>query len=172
MKKLISAILLLLLFAMNASSQEINKKIKDDAGHVLGLINTCTRAGLNTIPEMKSRYDIDYPNYQPDTATVEALKPLLKGRKITIVMGTWCGDSHLQVPRFYKILDALEIPEKETELICVDRSKKAENGLIDDLNILHVPTFIFSANGKELGRIVESPKETLEKDMLSILAKK
>lgn len=170
MKKLLSAILVL--FAMNASSQEINKKIRDDAGHVLGLINTCSRAGLSTIPEMQRRYDVEYPNYQPDSTTVKALKPLLKDKKITIVMGTWCGDSHLQVPRFYKILDALEISEKETTLICVDRSKKAENGLIDNLNILHVPTFIFTANGKEIGRIVESPGETLEKDMLSILAKK
>lgn len=170
MKKLLSAILVL--FAMNASSQEINKKIRDDAGHVLGLINTCNRAGLSTIPEMQRRYGVEYPNYQPDSATVKTLKPLLKDKKITIVMGTWCGDSHLQVPRFYKILDALEISEKETTLICVDRSKKAENGLIDNLNILHVPTFIFTANGKEIGRIVESPGETLEKDMLSILAKK
>lgn len=170
MKKLISAILLL--FAMNASSQEVNKKMQDDAGHVLGLINTCTREGLSTIPEMKSRYDVEYPNYQPDVPTLQALKPLLKDKKITIVMGTWCGDSHLQVPHFYKILDALEISEKETSLICIDRSKKAENGLIDDLNILHVPTFIFTENGKEIGRIVESPRETLEKDMLSILAKK
>lgn len=170
MKKLISAILLL--FAMNASSQEINKKIQDDAGNVLGLINTCSREGLSTIPEMKSRYDIEYPGYQPDSATLKDLKPLLKGKKITIVMGTWCGDSHLQVPRFYKILDALGISEKKLSLICVDRSKKAENGLIDHLNILHVPTFIFTEKGVEIGRIVESPKETLEKDMLSILAKK
>ena len=170
MKKLISAILLL--FAMNASAQEINKKIQDDAGNILGLINTCTREGLSTIPEMKSRYDVEYPNYQPDSATLTALKPLLKGKKIAIVMGTWCGDSHLQVPHFYKILDMLEVSEKETTLICVDRSKKAENGLIDQLNILHVPTFIFTENGKEIGRIIESPRETLEKDMLSILAKK
>jgi hypothetical protein len=32
-----------------------------------------------------------------------------------------------------------------------------------------VPTIIFYENGKELGRIVESPEKTLETDILKIL---
>lgn len=170
MKRLITAILLL--FAMNANSQEINKKVQDEAGNVTGLINVCTRAGLETVPEMKQRFDIEYPNYQPDSATLAALKPLLKYKKIMIVMGTWCGDSKLQVPHFYKILDQAGIKEKSVTLICVDHSKKAENGLTDNLNILRVPTFIIYEKDKESGRIIESPVETLEKDMLKILVKK
>ncbi|WP_316841204.1 thioredoxin family protein [Pedobacter gandavensis] len=170
MKKLIT--FTLLLFAMTASSQEINKTTKDDTGKVTGLINICNRVGLQALPEMQQRYDVEYPAYQPDQNTILALQPLMKGKKITIVMGTWCGDSQLQVPHFYKMLDALKITEQDITLICVDHSKKAENGLIDGMNISHVPTFIVSANGKELGRITESPRETLEKDMLSIFAKK
>ncbi|MCX2452154.1 thioredoxin family protein [Pedobacter sp. PLR] len=170
MKKLIT--FTLLLFAMTASSQEINKKTKDDTGKVTGLINICSRAGLQALPDTQHRYDLEYPAYQPDQATLSALQPLMKDKKITMVMGTWCGDSQLQVPHFYKILDALNIKEADITLICVDHSKKAENGLIDGMNISHVPTFIVTAAGKELGRITESPVETLEKDMLSIFAKK
>ncbi|WP_316820635.1 thioredoxin family protein [Pedobacter gandavensis] len=170
MKKLIT--FTLLLFAMTASSQEINKTTKDEAGKVTGLINICNRTGFKAIPEMQNRYEVEYPAYQPDQTTIEALQPLIKDKKITIVIGTWCGDSQLQVPHFYKMLDALKIQEKDVTLICVDRSKKAENGLIDGMNITNVPTFIFNANGKELGRITESPRESLEKDMLSIFAKK
>ncbi|MEM1407485.1 MAG: hypothetical protein AAGG59_11970, partial [Bacteroidota bacterium] len=36
-------------------------------------------------------------------------------------------------------------------------------------NIHRVPTFIFHKNGEEIGRIVESPKESLEVDMLKIV---
>lgn len=170
MKKLFTA--LLILFAMNVSAQEINKKVQDASGNVTGLINICTREGLATVPEMKQRYDVEYPNYQPDSTTIAALKPLLKNKKITIVMGTWCGDSKLQVPHFYKILDGLGVKEKKVTLICVDHSKKAENGLLDNLNILRVPTFIVYEKDHELGRIIESPKVTLEKDLLAILTKK
>ena len=170
MKTLITAILLL--FTMSASSQEINKVTHDEAGHVTGLINLCNREGFKLVPEMKERYDIEYPGYQADENTLTALKSLLKGKKISIVMGTWCGDSKFQVPHFYKILDQAGVSEKEITLICVDHSKQAENGLIDNLNIQRVPTFIVYENGKELGRIIEFPQDTLEKDLLGILVKK
>lgn len=157
---------------MNTTAQELNKKTYDEAGNVTGLINLCTRAGLNSIPEMKHRFEEEYADYHPDAEVSEALKPLIKHKAITIVLGTWCGDSKLQVPHLYKILDTLNVSEKEVTLIGVDRSKNAENGLLDGLNILRVPTFILSEKGKELGRIVEFPAETLEKDLLNILEKK
>ena len=37
------------------------------------------------------------------------------------------------------------------------------------MNITHVPTFIFYRDGLELGRIVEYPNRTIEKDMVEIL---
>jgi hypothetical protein len=37
------------------------------------------------------------------------------------------------------------------------------------LNITHVPTFIYYRNEKELGRIVENPMESLEKDTQAIV---
>ena len=59
------------------------------------------------------------------------------------------------------------------EIIAVDGHKKAENGVIDGLDIQSVPTFIvYDKKGKELGRIVEHPKTTLEGDLLAILQKK
>ena len=170
MKKLITAICLL--FSIQAGAQEINKKIQDPSRNKEVMINTCTRAGIMEFPEFKTMYDAIYPDYKPDSITLEKLDPLLKTIHITVVMGTWCGDSKLQVPHFCKIIDALAVPEKNITLICVDGNKKAENGLIDKLNIERVPTFILSKDDKELGRIVESPRKSLEQDMLDILTKK
>ena len=165
-------LLLSLSIVMNTSAQQVNKKIMDPNRNQEILINLSTRPVLIEFPGFKDRYDLEYPNYKTDSLTLVAIKPLMKDKKVTLVMGTWCGDSKLQVPHFYKMIDDLSIPEKEVTLICVDGTKKAENGLIDKLNIERVPTFIIYENGKELGRIVESPKISLEKDLLEILSKK
>lgn len=163
----------IILFAMNVSAQEVNKKIHDQARNKDILINTCTRAGITTFPEFKEMYDPLYAAYVPDAAIMIELKKLIKKERIKIVFGTWCGDSKVNVPNFFKVLDDLHFKEKNVDIIAVDGNKKAENGIIDGLDIQRVPTFIvFDKNGKELGRIVEHPKNTLEADLLEIFRKK
>ena len=169
MKTIFSAILLSL-FAMNASAQELNKKIEDPTRHKEVMVNICTRAGITSFEEFKASYDPNYAAYKVDSTLVKDLSKLAKGKKITIVLGTWCGDSKYQVPNFLKVADALHLSDNDITFIAVDGTKKAENGLIDKLKIERVPTFIFTdKKGTEIGRITESPKETLEKDMLKIL---
>ncbi len=163
--------ILTLFLGFQATAQELNKKMQDTYRNKEIMINNCTRESVCNFSDFKSMYDAMYASYTPDSATVAALKPLTTGLKVTIVMGTWCVDSKLQVPQFYKLTDQLGIAEKDITLICVDGQKKAENGLIDNLSIERVPTFIFFKEGKELGRIVESPKETLEKDAYELLSK-
>lgn len=158
---------------MNVSAQQVNKKIHDQARNKDVLINVCTREGITTFPEFKEMYDPLYAAYVPDAATMIELKKLVKKEKIKIVFGTWCGDSKVNVPNFFKVLDNLQFKEKNVEIIAVDGAKKAENGIIDGLNIQRVPTFIvYDKKGKELGRIVEHPKTTLEGDLLAIYQKK
>ncbi|KLT67590.1 thioredoxin family protein [Pedobacter sp. BMA] len=171
MKYLLSITLIIL--TMNVSAQEINKKIHDEAKGKDILINKCTREGITSFPEFKEMFDPLYAAYTPDAATLIELKKLIKDEKITIVFGTWCGDSKVNVPNFYKILDDLHFKEKNVSLIAVDGHKKAENGIIDGLDISRVPTFIvFDKKGKELGRITEGPKTTLEGDLLDIFKTK
>lgn len=158
---------------MNVSAQEINKKIHDQSHNKDILINACTREGIMNFPEFKEMYDPIYAAYIPDAATMIELEKLIKKEKIKIVFGTWCGDSKVNVPNFFKVLDALHFKEKNVDIIAVDGTKKAENGIIDGLNIQRVPTFIiYDKKGIELGRIVEGPKTTLEGDLLAILKKK
>ena len=51
----------------------------------------------------------------------------------------------------------------------MDEDKHAEGNETAGLKIEYVPTIIFYKDGNELGRIVESPEDTLEKDMIKIL---
>jgi thiol-disulfide isomerase/thioredoxin len=131
--------------------------------------HSCTRGDLVSSVEMKEKFGSEYPAYQPDSISVKKLQSLIAGIEITLVLGKWCGDCQREVPRFYKVLDMAGVSETAINLICVDESKNAPDGLIDGLSIKHVPTFILSANNKEIGRITELPLATLENDMVTIL---
>lgn len=169
MKFILSA--MVVLFACTSQAQNLNKKEMDKSHAREILINNCTRDSLIAFPEFKTAYDPNYANYTPDATVVAQLENVMKHEKITIVLGTWCGDSKLQVPHFYKVLDAAHINTDDVHIICVDGVKQADNGLIGNMNIQRVPTFIFSdKDGKELGRITEHPTKTLEADMLAILS--
>ena len=52
----------------------------------------------------------------------------------------------------------------------MDRDKKTPTGSATENGITNVPTFIFYKDGKEVNRIVESPVEFLEDDILAILS--
>ncbi|HKG08141.1 MAG TPA: thioredoxin family protein [Pedobacter sp.] len=156
---------------MSASAQDLNKTVQDTIKGKPVMINLCSRQGITAFPEMKERYDEGYESYSPDSTILVNLKPLVANKQITIVLGTWCSDSKLYVPYFLKLADLAGIKEKDLTFICVDGEKKADHGLLNDLNIELVPTFIVYGMGKELGRIVEGPQNTLEEDLLTILKK-
>ena len=119
----------------------------------------------------------DYPNFKQSYDTihiadnfVEMIKTLHSGIDFVVVLGTWCSDSKREVPRFLKIVDGSLIPTGQIRFYGVDRTEKSSDGITDRYNIERVPTFIFLKHGEEVGRIVESPKNSLEEDMLTILA--
>lgn len=82
-------------------------------------------------------------------------------------MGTWCHDSKREVPGFYKILDQ---NAENIEMIALDRKKQTPNGETNGMEITNKPTFIFYIDGLEMNRIVETPVESLERDMVKILS--
>ena len=133
------------------------------------LIGECSREVLVSFPPFKEHYDVEYFRYGPDQSIIEELSPLLNGLVVTVVLGTWCGDSLREVPRFLKVLDLLEIPENDITIIAVDRSKSIPEEATNQLQIDRVPTFIIYKDGVEAGRIVETPIESFEKDLLYLL---
>jgi hypothetical protein len=159
---------LLFIFASTLSAQEKNKLTVDEKSGKPMLIGLCDRTAFaDTSFSWWFNSEIDM--YSVDSAAVKDISGKLKEVKITIVMGTWCSDSKREVPRVFKILDLLGYDQKNLTLICVDRNKTAPDCGVEKLEIKLVPTFIFYKNDVEIGRIVETPKETLEKDLVKIL---
>ena len=120
----------------------------------------------------KGWFTANYDNYNPDKAVISELIKPLKNVTITGFMGTWCGDSRRETPRFYKVLEDANFDFKKLKLITVNRGKKTPDNLQEGHNIIRVPTFIFYKNGKEIGRYVEYSRESLEKDILKIVTGK
>jgi thiol-disulfide isomerase/thioredoxin len=167
-----TVILIISFFCLTLShSQTINQMVVNEKGKekLLGKIN---REGLTT-NSFNSWYHKNYDNYLVNDKVVEALKDSLNQYTIKAFLGTWCGDSRRELPRFYNILDAANFPEAQLEVIALDRTqeayKRSPNAEEKGLNIHRVPTFIFYKDGKEVNRIVEFPKQTLERDILSIV---
>jgi len=116
-------------------------------------------------------YESEYNTYEVDTATLNLLdSDKLENITITVVIGTWCGDSKRETPRFVKIIEHLKFPQGNIVAIGVNRQKKAPGTEVEELNIEYVPTFIFFRDNQEIGRIIESPEESLEKDILKIIS--
>ncbi len=120
-----------------------------------------------------SWYQPQYDNYQIDQEALTGLKKeKFNSYQLVVFLGTWCGDSHRDFPRFMKILDATKFPQSKLTIIAVNRKKESPNGEEGIYNISRVPTIIVKKYGKEIGRIVEHTQSGfIEKDLLQILQK-
>lgn len=162
-------ILVFSLFSFATMAQKMNQSKVDDRIERPILFGSITLDGLNDTlcsdwfkPELKA-YKIDA------NILTELKKKDLSELKMTLVLGTWCHDSHQQVPRMIKLLKTLSFPMSSVEIFAVDTYKKAPGIDVKAIDITLVPTLIVYKGDKELGRIIESPKLSIEADLLEII---
>ena len=132
------------------------------------LLGYCTRQAFQDT-SFSWWFNSVYDMYEVDSTTADSLRNKLNDVNVAIVMGTWCSDSRREVPKFFKILDYLKFPADKVSILTVGRDMRARGNETDSLKIEKIPTMIFYRGNSELGRIVESPQVSLEKDMLKIL---
>lgn len=117
-------------------------------------------------------YAPEYVAFVPKTKIIKKLKELdLSNISIELILGSWCHDSHREVPRFIKILNAINFQFDQLQMNALDTFKTSPDYNTNGHKIAYVPTVIVYRNGKEIGRIIESPKKSLEKDLLKIISK-
>ena len=168
-------ILFYLLFLANQCiGQSINKEITNQgkSPYLLGKIN---KEGL-TSANYYTWFLQEFDTYKPQQEVISKISKQLKKYKIVVFMGTWCGDSRREVPRFYKLLEAANYPMHKLTVVALSNTpemyKQSPAHEEKGLNIHRVPVFIFYKKGKEVNRIIESPIKTLEDDIYSILNEK
>ncbi len=173
MKTLILFIFILGMTAM-AQTNNLNTEamkdttVKDPGSNEPILLGYCTREAFQDT-NYSWWFESVYDMFEIDSTTADSLRDKLNNVNITIVMGTWCSDSRREVPKLFKILDYLKFPEDKVSILTVGRNMKALGDEAQSLRIEKVPTIIFYRGNSEIGRIVESPQVSLEKDMLKIL---
>jgi hypothetical protein len=164
--KVLPILLSLLIFSAcrvqkNYSVSTVNEKLVLD-----GRLN---RAQLNVLVK-ENWLTINYKSYKLDSLTYKNLVQTdLDSLSFLIFAGSWCSDTKLELPRFLKVIDTLNLGKNPLDMYFLDLNKKSKFVTPSVYNISLVPTFVVLRAGKEIGRIEETPKESIEKDVLEIL---
>ncbi len=170
--KPMGAVLIALQLYLFTFSQTIPANIvKDKNGNDM-LWGICTQLDMEKTP-YDSWFVSNYQGYRVDSLLKPVLTPGLQKKVFTIFFGSWCGDSQREVPRMLKALQYYGVDPKQIKLVAVSNHPEAykqssgreERGLY----IHRVPTLVVSNGKKEMGRIIESPVESLEKDLAKIV---
>ncbi len=143
------------------------------------LLGKCRLEDFQQLP-FQTWFQEGFRNYSPNAPIVQELKqtPLARLR-FKVFLGTWCGDSQREFPRFAKLASELGIREEAIEIIAVNSAdslrKRSPTGEEVGQDIFRVPTVLIfeqSQNKKqewhEKARIVEYPSETWERDLVRI----
>lgn len=157
-----------LLLVVTQTFAQDYKIIPDEKNGEPLILGYCPASAMNDSVFFNT-WTSEYNNYQPDYETLDKIEGKLDQINITIVFRSTCSDSREQLPRLFKILDELNYDLNSITLIGVNREKKGLSSEAEGLEIELVPTIIFYKNGSEIGRIVETPAESLEKDLLKIV---
>jgi thiol-disulfide isomerase/thioredoxin len=110
--------------------------------------------------------------YSPRLDIISRLQTIPEEVKVEIFLGTWCPDCRQHVSAYIKLMDMVRNPMIGTSYTGVPRDRGARGPFIEGRNVERLPTFIVSFRGKEIGRIVETPRKTVEEDLWEILGPK
>ena len=142
--------------------------ISSSANERIENINKQHRGSIE-IEELFSEYSIfktGHDNYVPSDLSVLNYDDI----SIVIFFGTWCHDSKRELPKALKIFNEIGINDENIELIAVGLDKKEPQGRAAKLKLMYTPTLIFFRGSQEIGRIIEKPVISLEKDIALIIS--
>lgn len=146
-------------------SQKKEKTIIDNDGYLVGYATKKSFQHKN----YENWFADYYGSYNTEKEVIKQLKAVSKGVKIKGYIATWCWESRRDVPRLYKVLEEIGFDFNNLELISVDRSRTLPVGKNKGDKIGIVPEFIFTKNGKELGRLTKYPMGNIEKYLLKTI---
>ncbi len=110
-------------------------------------------------------------NYHLEQDVIDSIRPHInKEIEFHLVIGFWCRDSRVFIPKFIKFCDYLNSNNQlSINIYSVDRKKEKPKRYIRKYGIKYVPTLIVRRNNVEIGRIEEFLVESIEKDLFKIL---
>jgi thiol-disulfide isomerase/thioredoxin len=155
-----------LLSAQQTKSQEEPDWNKNDDHNFLPL-GAVTRDQILTL----GVFNHNFGEYVPKPDAIKVIHDCSTSLEVKIFFGDWCIDSKKQVPAFLKTLELAGNNKIRVTYINVNRDKKEPADILAGWNITTVPTFIVLVNDKEIARIAETPKTSMDADFAEILSK-
>lgn len=136
------------------------------------LLGEFTKEDLKQKP-YSTWFEPGYEKFTPKAEAMEKIRENIGDYEIKLLMGTWCGDSRRELPKFIKLLDKANYDYDKLEMLAVDYNKTTPSNIEKELDVHHVPTIIFYKDGKEVNRFVEYPQEeSIEEDIAMIVSGK
>lgn len=166
MKKLLFAVgMMMSVHAFAQSDFDISKDKENGAVVYKGQITFADLSKESTFDWLKRGTD----KYTPDSNSVKFLKKNLANYELVVLMGTWCDDSQNLIPKLNKVLQVTGYPMAKYTMYGVDRAKTTKYIEHKLYKLDKVPTIIVYKNHVEIGRIVETVKKSIEKDLEVII---
>ncbi|MEC5148125.1 thioredoxin domain-containing protein [Chitinophaga sp. 212800010-3] len=106
-------------------------------------------------------------SYQPNENMLNYIKSNRSNFNMVVVMSSWDDASREVIPALYKVMITGGSPEEQIVMFAADH--KLETDAPVDYKVKKLPTIIIFKDGKEEGRIVGTPKESIEADISRIL---
>ena len=107
--------------------------------------------------------------YQPRPDCVDKLRAFGREVRVEIYLGTWCSDSQAHVNEFFKVLEMADSPLFRVSCTAIPQDKDKRAPFYQGKDIVKLPTFCVFVDGREIGRIVETPERSVEEDLVRIL---
>jgi len=165
MKSIVFLILMLLSVSGFAQS-DFDRSVDAENGSVVF-------KGQLTLEDLRKESSFEWldgpTKYEPDSTAMKFLRKHLPDYKLVTFLGTWCDDSHTLFPKLVRIMDIASFSPSNHMVFGVDRSKTTKYVESQLYRIEFVPTIIVYKGFTEIGRIVETPEKSLEKDLVRII---
>jgi thiol-disulfide isomerase/thioredoxin len=107
--------------------------------------------------------------YNPKPGSIEALRTVSEDVTVEVYFGTWCPDSKAHVSEFFKVLDLADNPHLRAVYTAVPRDRAQRVPYYGMREVERLPAFLVFVDGREIGRIVETPEKSVEEDLVQIL---
>ncbi len=113
----------------------------------------------------------EYDSFLVEDNLLNDLKSEMKSEDaIEVYFAFWCPDCKRELPHFLKIMDMAEMDLENVTFYEVERKSSGDQKYyFEEKKVTKIPAFILFRNGKEAGRIVESPRKSLAEDLVEIL---
>jgi thiol-disulfide isomerase/thioredoxin len=159
---------IVMLFAIQGFAQDKYDVLKDKKNKAVVIKGECTFDDLLRQPTF-GWLPSGSNSYRPDTAKLSYLKKYLKDYELVVFIGTWCDDTYTMLPKLYKVLKLTGYPMSKYLMYGVDREKTSKYVEHKLYKIQDVPTVILIQNNREIGRIVETVKTSIEADLARMI---